>query len=274
MFTPNGVITLTTDFGLADAYVAIMKGVILGIAPHARIVDYSHAITPGNIVEAAYLLGGGYEYFPSGTIHVVVVDPGVGSDRRAIAVQTDQMTLIGPDNGVLAAIVEDQERRRGLAPRVIELSEPRWWLPNVSATFHGRDVFAPVAAHLVAGTPFEALGGSIRSIVPAPVIAPRQIAGGGLVGQIIHIDRFGNCITNITDQMLNRYDLGQTVVVELIDQQISGLFRTYADGPRGIPMSLIGSSGHLEIAVRNGNAAQYLGVDRGDTLRVRRRLES
>lgn len=270
-FQPNGIITLTTDFGLDDAYVAIMKGVILRIAPTARIVDYTHGIKPGNIVEAAYLLRTGYRYFPPGTIHVAVVDPGVGSARRAIVLQTPEATFVGPDNGIFTLIAQDAQQQWAGRAQLIELTEREFWLPQVSATFHGRDIFAPVGAHLLAGTPLAALGRSIDTLTPARLSLPVAHGTGLLYGHIIHIDRFGNCITNITQEHLAAHGIGQQILVEIIDQQLRGLHRTYTDGPTGTPMCLIGSSGHVELAVCNGHAAQYLGVDIGDKLRVRAR---
>lgn len=269
VFQPNGVVTLTTDFGLEDAYVAIMKGVILRIAPQARIVDYTHGIKHGNIVEAAYMLSTGCHYFPRGTIHVAVVDPGVGSDRRAVALQTPEATFVGPDNGVFTRIAALAEQAWGDRVRMVQLTEPKFWLPEISATFHGRDIFAPVAAHLLNGTPLSALGQPIRSLTPAHFAAPQPLSKGLLQGQIMHVDHFGNCITNIRLEHLYQAGLGQQIVIEIIDQQLPGLFRTYMDGPTGTPMCLIGSSGHLELAISNGNAAQQLGVDIGDKLRVR-----
>lgn len=269
-FQPNGIITLTTDFGLDDAYVPIMKGVILGIASQARIIDYTHGIKPGNIIEAAYLLRSGYRYFPRGTTHVVVVDPGVGSKRRAIAIQTPEATFIGPDNGIFSLVVEDAQHAWPQHTRMIELTESRFWLPQISNTFHGRDIFAPVGAHIVRGVPFEELGRPIQSLVPAHRTTPYPLGPGLLLGRIIHVDRFGNCITNITAEHLEAHGIGRHVLIEIIDQQVRGLVRTYSDGPSGLPVTLIGSSGHLEIAVPNGHAAQYLGVDIGDKFRVRR----
>lgn len=268
-FKPNGIVTLTTDFGLQDAYVAIMKGVILKIAPEAQVIDYTHGINPGNIVEAAYLLRSGYRYFPRGTVHVVVVDPGVGSDRRAIVVQTPEATFVGPDNGVFTLVVEDARQDWGNSVQTIELTERRFWLPEVSATFHGRDIFAPSAAWLARGTALHEFGRALTTLTTAQLSLPVPVGARELQGQIIHVDRFGNCITNITEEHLYKHELGQRIVVQIIDQQLPGLFRTYMDGPPGTPMCLIGSSGHVELAVFNGNAAQYLGVAIGDKLRVR-----
>lgn len=272
-FQANGIITLTTDFGLDDAYVAIMKGVILRIAPQVRIIDYTHGIKPGNIIEAAYLLRSGYRYFPRGTTHVVVVDPGVGSRRRAMALQTPDATFVGPDNGIFSLVIEDAQHLWGRPPQMVELTEARFWLPQISATFHGRDIFAPVGAHIASGTPLAALGRPLSDPVLAKRTTPLPLDGQTLQGRIIHVDRFGNCITNITTEHLDSYGIGPRLVIEIIDQQIQGLYRTYSDGPSGIPIALIGSSGHLEIAVPNGNAAQHLGVDIGDKFRVRRAAE-
>jgi S-adenosylmethionine hydrolase len=165
-------------------------------------------------------------------------------------------------------IVEDAQREWRGQVQFIELTDPRFWLPAVSATFHGRDIFAPTAAHVLNGVQFAEMGRSITSLTPANRTTPQPLDNNQLMGRIVHIDRFGNCITNITQEHLHEYALGPKLSVEIIDQQLSGLFRTYVDGPVGIPMCLVGSSGHLELAVRNGNAAQYLGVDIGDKLRV------
>lgn len=269
-FTANAIITLTTDFGLDDPYVAIMKGVILGIAPHATIVDYTHGVEPGNIAQAAHLLRSGCQYFPQGTVHVVVVDPGVGSDRRAIAIETPACTFVGPDNGVLALAAQDAQDVGGEQVHIIELTNQQFWRSSLSATFHGRDLFAPVAAHLAAGVAFASLGQPTDTFVPADMQVVQCIDNGLLRGQIVHIDRFGNCITNITRYDLARYGIGEQVIVEIIDQQIGGLIRTYADVPPGRLTCLIGSGGNLEIAVPNGSAAAMLGVGIGDRLRVRK----
>ena len=269
-FTPNGIITLTTDFGLQDPYVAIMKGVILGIAPHATIIDYTHGVEPGNIAQAAHLLRTGCQYFPPGTVHVVVVDPGVGSDRRAIAIETPAWTFVGPDNGVLALAAQDAQHAWNDQVHIIELTNQQFWRSSLSATFHGRDLFAPVAAHLAAGVAFASLGRPLDALVPASMQVVQRLGNGVLRGQIVHIDRFGNCITNIGQADLEHYNIGTQVLVEITDQQISGLVRTYAEAPPCLPTCLIGSGGNLEIAVPNGSAAAMLGVGIGDPLRVRR----
>ena len=270
MFSPNGIITLSTDFGLGDAYVAIMKGVILGIASRATMIDYSHGIAPGNIAQAAYVLQSGYRYFPPGTTHVTVVDPGVGSERRAVAIETPLAAFVGPDNGVFSLIVEDMRREGVREMRIVELTDSRYWLPHVSPTFHGRDVFAPVAAHIASGVPVASLGRQLDELVDGALPRPTRVDGAGLRGTIIYVDRFGNCVTNITREHLRRHELGQHVVVQIIDQQLPGLYRTYAECPPGVPICMLGSSEHLELAVANGSASQVLGVDVDDPLIVRR----
>lgn len=266
---PGGIITLTTDFGQTDSYVGIMKGVILGIAPEAQIVDITHNITPQDIHQAAYIVETFHTYFPEGTVHLIVVDPGVGSRRRAIILTTPQALFVAPDNGVLTYVWREACERWG-APTcsVFELTESRYWLPKVSDTFHGRDIFAPVAAHLARGVAPEAFGPQLAQLIEAGLEQPQPARTGGIAGRIIHIDHFGNCITNITVRHLEEAGIDQNLVVEIIDQRIEGLCRTYADVAPGALVALIGSSGRLELSVRNGNAARTLGVGVGDTVRV------
>lgn len=266
---PSGIITLTTDFGLADSYVGIMKGVILGIARNATIVDITHQIAPQDIHQAAYIVQTFGAFFPPGTVHVVVVDPGVGSKRRRIILTTPIATYVAPDNGVLTYVWRAAMERWGAETcAVYNLTEPRYWLPSVSNTFHGRDVFAPVAAHLVLGVPPSQFGERCEQIVEAVLEQPTRGRHGELVGRIIHIDHFGNCITNVTLRHLHEAGIGERIVAHLIGQRIEGLYRTYADVAIGALVALIGSSDHLEIAVRNGNAAQTLGAGIGDIVRV------
>jgi S-adenosylmethionine hydrolase len=266
---PNGVITLTTDFGLTDSYVGTMKGVILGIAPEARIIDITHDISPQNIHQAAYIVQTFPGYFPPGAVHLAIVDPTVGSRRRAIALGTPETIFVAPDNGVLTYVWRDALERWGPeACRVVELAEPRFWLPRVSSTFHGRDIFAPAAAHLARGAALEALGPRLPRLTEADLEQPADGRTGGVVGRIIHVDHFGNCITNITPRHLEQFGLGDLIELRIIDQRISGLSRTFSDVPVGALAALIGSTDHLELAVRNGSAAQTLGVGIGDTVRV------
>jgi len=267
---PNGIITLTTDFGLTDSYVGSMKGVILGIAPSVRLVDITHAIGPQDTHQAAHILKTFYQYFPPGTIHLVIVDPGVGSQRRAIAFQTPEAIFIAPDNGILTEVWSDARARWGHEGcMVVELAERRYWRDHVSNTFHGRDIFAPAAAHLAAGVQLTAFGPRLLSIHESTFEQATLGRNGELVGRIIHVDHFGNCITNITPRELERAGKGKNLTITIIDQHIHELHQTYSDGPIGALIALIGSSDHLELAVRNGNAAQTLGVGIGDIVRVR-----
>jgi S-adenosylmethionine hydrolase len=266
---PNGIITLTTDFGQADSYVGTMKGVILNIVPSAHIIDITHDISPQNVHQAAYVVQTFYSYYPTGTLHLVIVDPGVGSTRRAIALHTPSAVFVAPDNGVLTYVWRDALDRWGRAAcEVFELSNPRFWLPQVSNTFHGRDIFAPAIAHLLGGVPPRELGERLPQITEADLEQPAPGRSGGLVGRIIHVDHFGNCITNITPVHLEQARLTQHPVVKIIDQRIAGISRTFSDVPAGALIALIGSSNRLELAVRNGSAAQTLGVGIGDTVRV------
>jgi S-adenosylmethionine hydrolase len=266
---PNGVISLTTDFGLADSYVGTMKGVILGIAPEARIVDITHDISPQDTHQAAYIVQTFPRYFPPGTIHLVIVDPTVGSERRAIALGTPEAIFVAPDNGVLTFVWRDALERWGPeACQVVELAEPRFWLPRVSSTFHGRDIFAPAVAHLARGVALEAFGARLPRLTEADLEEPSDGRTGGMVGKIIHVDHFGNCITNITPRHLEQFGIGNHILVRIIDQHISGLSRTFSDVPVGALVALIVSTEHLELAVRIGSAAQTLGVGIGDIVRV------
>lgn len=259
MSTPPPI-TLMTDFGLADPYVGVMKGVILSIIPGAILVDLTHAIAPQDIRQAAFLLSTAIDYFPAGTIHVVVVDPGVGSERRPIAVQTNRAYFVAPDNGVLSFALARQP-----AQAMIHLTNSDYWFPEVSTTFHGRDIFAPVAAHLARGIPFNKLGTPIDEIVRLPASHPLRQPDGSIRGQIQHIDRFGNCITDIPSAMLS---LDTPRIVKVAGRSIRGISLTYATVEPGAVVSLIGSSGFLEIGIRNGNAAEQLDIGIGDTVLI------
>ena len=266
---PNGIITLTTDFGLADSYVGTMKGVILNIAPSARMIDITHDVSPQNTHQAAYIVQTFYRYFPAGTVHLVIVDPGVGSARGAVAIVTSNAIFVAPDNGVLTYVWRDALDRWGAeACTVVELANPRFWLPQISNTFHGRDIFAPVVAHLSCGISLEELGPRLIRITEADLEQPAAGRNGELVGRIIHLDHFGNCITNITPQHLEQAGFGQQLIVKIIDQRIAGISRTFTDVAVGALIALIGSNNRLELAVRNGSAAQTLGVGIGDIVRV------
>lgn len=268
------VITLLTDFGDWDSYVAAMKGVILGINPQATLVDISHHIEPQNISQAAFLLHTVHKYFPRGTIHLVVVDPGVGTGRRAILLTTPQAHFVALDNGVLSYIIEEKAppppgqalRERGLPPglQAVNLTNTRYWLHPVSTTFHGRDILAPVAAHLSTGIPPQEFGEAITSLLTFPLPHPQPQPDGSLVGHIQHIDAFGNLITD-----LRREDLPTgRMILEIAGRTIEGLSANYAEGEE--ILALLGSSGYVEIAARNGSAARLLAAHIRDKVRLKK----
>ena len=251
------LITLTTDFNMSDSYVAVMKGVILSITPDARIIDITHQIAPQDVREAAYVLSSAVAYFPPDTIHVVVVDPGVGSERRPIAIQTGQARFVGPDNGVFTPVLAAADREV-----VVHLDNPRFWRPAVSHTFHGRDIFAPVAAHLAAGQSLTALGSPIDDPVLLDIAQPVRLAAGGLRGQIVHVDRFGNLISNIPGGWL----AGGDWTIRIASLELSAIQPTYAAVDSGQIVALVTSGDTLEVAVRDGSAAQRLQVAAGEPL--------
>lgn len=266
---PNGLITLTTDFGQMDAYVAMLKGVILTINPAARPLDYTHDIEAQKVAQAAYLLQTGYRYFPAGTIHMVVVDPGVGSNRKALALRSPYAAFVAPDNGVLTYVWHELVAEHGRAAlEIVELAEPRWWLSSVSTTFHGRDIFAPVAAHLAAGVALDQFGPALPEPVLLPLAMPVQRPDATWEGRIIHVDHFGNCITNFSRAFIDTHSHNSVPVITILDQRIDRICRTYGDSEWGTVMGLIGSNERLELAVRNGNAARMLGVGVGDLLKI------
>lgn len=260
----NRIITLTTDFSTADGFVGAMKGVILGINPQATIVDITHDIAPQNVEQGAFVFAASARYFPANAIHVVVVDPGVGSARRPIAVQQGDAIYIAPDNGILSLALQSKiNNQKPTIPRAVHLTNPNYWLPRVSTTFHGRDIFAPCAAHLSLGVPLEAMGEPISDWVRLARVLPSRRGDGAIVGRVAHIDRFGNIVTNIGEDMLEGVDR-ERMVIEIAGKKIAGLKRAYADGAPGELIALIGSGWELEIAQREGNAAQVLGVRVGD----------
>ena len=270
----TAVITLTTDFGLADAYVAAMKGVILGINLDARLVDISHTIKPQSIAQAAFVLRTAYKFFPRRTIHLIVVDPGVGIERKAVILRTPEVDFVAPDNGVLSYIIDEYAGGNAVAGRqpldtaraqAIEITNRRYWLSDVSATFHGRDIFAPLAAHLSLGTPLAEFGDAIPSLAVLPALKPRLEPDGTLTGCVLHIDNFGNLITNIRKPDLPPDTTG--ITVEVKSRLINGLAKTYAESD-GL-CALIGSGGHLEVALKNGNAAAYINAEVDDQVKIR-----
>lgn len=265
--TSPPVITLTTDFGLKDAYVGVMKAVVLAIEPRARLIDLSHEIEPHSVAEGAFLLRTAYRYFPSDAIHIAVIDPGVGTSRRAVAVKTNHGIFAGPDNGLFTHVLADQGAVVGDNASLhgtfaVELKNPRYQLDEVSNTFHGRDIFAPAAAHLARGVPLEELGPPINRVALLPNAVPIS-RGAEVVGVILHVDRFGNAISNI-----RRRDLPSFPTFEIAGVEIDRLSSSYQDARINV---LIGSSGFVEVAVQNGSAAGTLGLSTGDTILVRSR---
>lgn len=251
------LITLTTDFGLSDHYVGAMKGVIASICREATVVDISHSIPPQDIAAGAFTLFSSFHLFPAGTVHLVVVDPGVGSSRRALAVQTKNFYFVAPDNGVL-----DYSLSREPPEKVVELNNPRFFRKEMSQTFHGRDIFAPVAAHLARGVKLKALGSPVKDFTVRPLPEARR-SQKGIRGEVIHIDRFGNLITNIEAKEIQE-SLARRVVFRIGNRRIRGLQSCYHDVRKGYPLALLGSSGFVELSLNEGNLARKLQAKRGD----------
>ena len=250
------VITLTSDFGTRDYYVGTMKGTILGIAPDVQIVDLSHDIAKQDITQAAIILRSSYRFFPEGTIHVAVVDPGVGGPRRPIVGRCGGQLFVGPDNGIFSMILEE-------GAEAWELRESAYRLTAVSDTFHGRAIFAPAAAHMSLGTEPDAFGPPAKDLVR---LEPRQpfMFNDGIRGEVIYVDAFGNLVTNIAHDVVEKRSAGQSCRVELSGRVIDKMSRTYRDAPRGSLVAMFGSTNFLEIAIRDGNAHRKLGVGIGD----------
>ena len=249
--SPVQLITLTTDFGTQDWFVGTMKGVILGINPRATIVDLTHEIPPGDIRAGAFSLAASCRHFPKGTIHVTVVDPGVGSARRAIAVQTDRHSFIGPDNGVLSFALATEKIKS-----IRRLENEKYFLQPVSRTFHGRDIFAPVAAHLSRGIAIQKLGPAQKDVVHPPWPKPRE-RGNQIEGQVLYIDRFGNAITNIPNAVLKNR---RACAVFSGRKRLCDVKAFYQSVPVGRAVAVPGSTGFLEIAINGGSAAERLGL--------------
>jgi S-adenosylmethionine hydrolase len=247
------VLTLTTDFGASDHYVGVMKGVILGICPQARIVDICHQVTPFDISEGAYAIAQSYPYFPPKTVHVVVIDPGVGTKRRPILVEAAGQYFIGPDNGVLSMVYAREKHR----VRLIE--NDRYFRKPVSATFHGRDIFAPVAAHLAAGVAPWRIGKPIQDYLQPDFAKPRRSGDRAWIGRILKIDRFGNIVTNF--HIGDFPDAPPTLTIGR--HKIASLVRTYAEARPGELVLIVGSSGYLEVSVNQGSAAKKIGCEMG-----------
>ncbi len=259
-------ITFTTDFGTKDGYDGVMKGVVHGIAPRAAIYDISHEISPQNIQEGGLILAQHAFYFPPGTVHIIVVDPGVGTERRAIAARVGDYFFVAPDNGVLSRVFARGEAR-GWGIEVVSADNPDYWLPEQSNTFHGRDIFSPVGAHLANGVPLEALGTPIDDPVRLLVPTARQ-EGDRIIGEVVHIDHFGNLATNIERGMLEGK---REIKVEIAGKAIHGLAKSF-DSTGQDPdqlLALFDSSGALAISANQGSAAELLQCAVGEPVEVK-----
>ncbi len=252
------LITLTTDFGTRDPYVAAMKGVSLSLQPDVGLIDVTHEVPAQDVMHAAFVLRQAYPFFPAGTVHVVVVDPGVGTARRAIALRAGEHLFVGPDNGVFALVLDADTLNE-----VVVLDRPEYWrVPQPSPTFHGRDIFMPAAAYLAAGYPLQALGTPLSDIRPLRWPLP-LVDAEGVRGFVIHIDHFGNCISNIRPDDVECHRSGRPLRCYVGTTTVNALSTTYAEVPAGDPLLLYGSAGLLEVAVNGGNAAEMLDIRRG-----------
>jgi S-adenosylmethionine hydrolase len=255
------MITLLTDFGLSDYFVPAVKGVILTINPEARIIDITHDVAAHDVQAAAFTLGACYHNFPAGTIHVVVVDPGVGSSRRAIVAAAGGYFFVGPDNGVFSFVYARESK-----PRVYHITNERYFRHPVSATFHGRDVFAPVAAHMARGARPEDIGAQIEDFVRFEVARPRLIETRGVIeGRVIHIDRFGNCVTNFTSHELKSDEISPSTRIHIGGREVRRFNNYFAEAAdRDDLFAYPGSAGFWEIALWRRSAAEFINAGRGD----------
>jgi len=263
------IITLLTDFGTRDEYVALMKGVILSINPEVTIVDITHQIDSQDIVQAAYVIHSAYRYFPAGSVHLIVVDPGVGTGRSVLALEKRKQYFVAPDNGVMTLLFNDES-----VTTLIRLTNSNFFLETVSRTFHGRDIIAPVGAHIARGVDFHQLGPEITpaNAVRLNNLQPHISNSGEITGTVVAVDHFGNLISNIDYPMLAQIDPnGQKnkIRIKIGSHTIDGIYETYENGRPKTPMALIGSRGYLEVAVNQGNAARVLNAKKGDAIRVK-----
>ena len=264
---PSGLITLLSDFGTRDEYVACLKGVILGLNPGARLVDLSHEVPPQDIQSGAFILAAAAPYFPAGTIHLAVVDPGVGAGRRALAARGRGQFWVGPDNGLFHLILAGRGDFE-----LVSLENPAYFLPQVSATFHGRDIFAPVAAHLSLGVALAQLGPALTDPVRLPWPEP-AVTALALRGEIIRVDRFGNLVSNVTAGVFQAWRQGRDFHLKVgpLTLTLTHLRPTYGEAAAGEMLALIGSHGYLEIACAGGSAAASLQAGPGLPLEIRRK---
>lgn len=258
----NPIITLLTDFGQRDHYVASMKGVILSVNPRCTLIDITHQIKPHDIMEGAFILTNAYSFFPKGTIHLAVIDPGVGGPRKPILLVTRNYFFIGPDNGVFTFVVKKEGVKK-----IVALTNSTYFLPHISTTFQGRDLFAPVAGHLSMGVRPDAFGKEIDVWKEIEFRNPKLIRGK-LTGEVLHIDHFGNLITNINEQEFFHFTENHPFVIKVGERAIKGLRKGYWEGKKNEAIALIGSGGFLEVSIREGSAQKVLGVKKGDRIEV------
>ncbi len=255
------MITLTTDYGISDGNVAALKGVIYSIDPRAQVADMVHDVPPFDIVHGAFVIGTSYMFFPKGTIHVGVVDPGVGTRRRPVLIQTvSGHIFIGPDNGLFSLVLEREKIRS-----IHELVNPKYFLPEVSRTFHGRDIFAPVAAHLARGVAAAKFGRRLQAVQRLDMFSV-QVNKNSVSGQVIHLDHFGNVVTSIPSKLLKEND--RSIVVQVKGHSIRGLSGTFGEVSKGAPLAYAGSSGYLELALCEGSLATRWDIQRGAKISV------
>jgi S-adenosylmethionine hydrolase len=259
------LITFTTDFGLSDPFVGIMHGVVLNIQPDTRIIDLCHSIASYDIFDGAWTIAQSYQFFPPGTVHVVVIDPGVGSARRPIIVETERHIFVAPDNGVLSLIEANEDRFV-----VRHITAERFFLPSVSQTFHGRDIFAPVAGWLSKGVTPSEFGPEISDYVQTPLPQVERVGEAGLRGVVIKVDKFGNLITNISasDAPELFASHAKTVNILIAGQTLTRICQSYAEGREDEVFAIIGSSGYLELAAKQASAAEKLAVGVGSPVGV------
>jgi S-adenosylmethionine hydrolase len=257
------VLSITTDFGITNGFVGVMKGVIYGIAPDAKIVDISHLISAQNVLEGAYAMWRAVPFFPPGSVHVGVVDPGVGTKRRPIGARLGDQLFIAPDNGLLTPLILDAERD-GKTVDFVHLDNPKYWLPKVSNTFHGRDIFAPTGAHLAAGVPLSELGTPITDPIRLDLPRPEK-TGRGWLAHVTIIDIFGNLTTDLPAEAL---DGRRDVLIRIRDHEVNGIIDSYGHREIGDLVAVVDSEYYIEIAVVNGSARKKLGAEIGDVVEV------
>ncbi len=257
-----GVVTITTDFGLRDPYVPAVKGVILSISPQTRLVDISHEVPARDVEAGAFVLSGAYRYFGDGTVHLTVVDPGVGSARRGLVVETSKHRFVGPDNGIFSPVYA-----AGQITKIVEIQNSDLSLPRVSPTFHGRDLFAPAAAHLCNGVSVDAFGPEVTDPVRLNLWRTTQGAGW-LRGKVVSVDRFGNGITNLDRKEIASWTAGRPFRVEVGRWTFDDISTTYSDRETGEALVLYGSRDSLEVSVCDGSAEQVLGISRGEEVKL------